>query len=367
MASIAVVAGETSGDIHAGNLVAELKKLLPELKVWAVGGPNLARAGAEIVFECSRIAAMGIAEAAAKLPELARARKTILQRFRAEPPDLFIPVDFGGFNLKIAAEAKKLGIPVIYYIPPKAWAWGHRRVAKVRDCAESVIPILPFEHDFWMGHKVKSDYVGSPVRDFLKTRRFESESDTIALLPGSRVGEVTRIWPKLAEAAHLIAGRRKARFLVARSEGLPKGMPDQSLLAGLDFEVVEGDSQAVMERAALALVASGTATLECALLGTPMVVVYRMNPVTLAIARRAVKVDVIALPNLIAGQIIVPELIQTPADVIAAEALRVMEEPGAMEKMKAGLAEVGEKIGPSGASARAAALVLARLGGKAAP
>lgn len=356
-----MVAGETSGDIHAGNLVAEILRLRPDVKVWAVGGARLKGAGAEIIFDSNAISAMGLAEAAAKLPALARARKAVLSGFYNRKPDIFVPVDFGGFNLRLAAEAKKSGIPVIYYIPPKAWAWGKKRVRHIQERVEEVLPVLPFEHDFWLRHGVKSRYVGSPVKDHLRPRRFSEEADTIGLLPGSRVGEVSRIWPKLAEAARIIADKRKARFLVARAEGLPEGMPDRSLVAGLECEFVEGDSQAVMERSKVVIVASGTATLECALVGVPMVVVYRMNPVTLAIARRVVSVDVISLPNLVAGERIVPELIQTSGAEIAREALAIADDCEARDAQKRGLLKVFEKVGPAGASERAARIILNRL------
>lgn len=365
MAEIAVVAGETSGDIHAGNLVAEMLRRNPSLKVWAVGGARLKSAGAEIIFDSNEIAAMGLAEAAARLPALARARRAVLSRFHAHKPDLFIPVDFGGFNLRLAAEAKKAGIPVIYYIPPKAWAWGKKRVRHVRERVEKVLPVLPFEHEFWLNHGVASEYVGSPVADHLKARRFAAEPDTVGLLPGSRVGEVSRIWPKLAQAARLIASQTKARFLVARAEGLPRGMPDESLMAGLDCEFVEGDSQSVMERSRLVLVASGTATLECALVGVPMVVVYRMNPVTLAIARRVVDVKAISLPNLVAGERVVPELIQTSAAQIAEAALKLIPDGAERSAQVDFLRTVADKVGPPGASGRAAVAILERLEGAA--
>jgi lipid-A-disaccharide synthase len=362
MARIAVVAGETSGDIHAGNLVSRLLKMRPDLEILAIGGERLEGAGARLLSHYSEISAMGLFEVAEKLPALRRAKKKMLALFRDDPPDLFIPVDFGGFNLVLAREAKKAGVPVIYFIPPKAWAWGSSRVEKIRKYCDHLLAILPFEEDFWRGHGVSCDYVGSPVLDHLADRTFAPEPDLIGLLPGSRKSEVTRIWPHLLEAARLISRVKKVRFAVPLAEGL-----DQNLLAdgnseGLELEICEGRSQEVMERSRVCLVASGTATLECALVGTPMVTVYRANPLSLFIARRLIAVPLISLPNLIAGREIVPELVQKPVEETARAALRIFDEGSPREEMLTGLSLVREKIGKPGASEKAAGIILHRMG-----
>ena len=358
-----MVAGETSGDVHAGNLVAALKSLVPDLDVWAVGGQNLARAGAKVAFPSSAIASMGLVEVVGRLGSLLKAKNLVVDRFRRNRPDLFVPVDFGGLNLKLAAEAKKLGIPVLYFIPPKAWAWGSGRVAKVRERVDGVLTILPFENDFWTAHGVEARYVGSPILDHLKARAYSREPGVIALLPGSRVGEIERIWPPMAKAARLLAARGGLRFLVAAAEGLPEGLPDPDPICGLDFEVLRGNSQEAMERASLALVASGTATLECALLGTPMVAVYNVSPVTLFVARLAVKAKYIALPNLIAGREIVPELIQADGALIAETAGKLLDDPIGYANMIENLNSVRLALGDAGASLRAAAQIAGFLDG----
>lgn len=365
MAAIAVVAGETSGDIHAGNLVAAIKGLDPAVDVWAVGGEHLRKAGARVLFPSSEIAAMGVTEVVGKLPAIFRARRAILAEIKANPPDLFVLVDFGGFNLRLAATLKKLSIPVVYYIPPKAWAWGRGRVAKVRERVRRVMTILPFEDDFWKENGVRSDYVGSPIFDHMTDRTRPVEEGVVGLLPGSRRGEINRIWPPMAHAAQLIARVRKLRFLVARAPGLPEGMPDQSLLAGLDFEMLEGGSQEVMERSTACLVASGTATLECALLETPMIVVYNVNPVSLFIAERFVDSSRVSLPNLIAGEDFVPELLQADGEKMAQTLLKLLDSPADLAAMKAKLKAVRNRMGERGASAKAAGIVLEELRGSA--
>lgn len=361
MPQIAVVAGEVSGDIHAGNLVAALRELRPDARVWGIGGERLEKAGAEILYPSSRIAAMGLFEAAGRLPDLMRARRLVVERFDQNPPDLFVPVDFGGFNLGLAAKAKARGIPVVYFIPPKAWAWGGWRVKKIRALVDELLVILPFEEDFWRGHGVPCAYVGSPVLDHLAARRFAAEDDVVGLLPGSRMSEISRIWPLMVRAAQLLAQKRRLRFLVPRAEGLPSDCLKTAEAEGLDLTILDGDAQQVMERARACLVASGTATLECALVGTPLVAVYRVNALTYMIGKRLIKLPFVTLPNLVMGRGIVPELLQTPPVDAAREVFSLLGDTPERRAMLDGYAELRLKMGEPGASARAAARVADRL------
>ena len=250
MPTIALVAGEASGDIHAANLVRSLRQIRPDLSCWAVGGGALQAAGAEIVFPSEAIAGMGLWEAMSRLPALARARRTVLDRFRTSPPDLFIPVDFGGLNLRLASSAQRAGIPVVYYIPPKVWAWGSWRAKKLSEVVDEALVILPFEEEALRGLGVRARYVGSPVLDHLAPRGFEPEADVVGLLPGSRPGEISRIWPLLLEAARGIHEGRNVRFLAPRAPGLPAGLLEEPVAAaGVSVEILDGRSQEVMERA----------------------------------------------------------------------------------------------------------------------
>lgn len=367
MPTIAVVAGETSGDIHAANLVAALRKLRPDVRVWGIGGERLREAGAEVIFDCARIASMGLTEAAGKLPALWQARKLIASRFRTDPPDLFIPVDFGGFNLKLTAMARQSTIPVVYFIPPKVWAWGGWRVKKVRETVDETLVILPFEADFWNGHGVKSTYVGSPVADHVGERRFDPEPDLVGLLPGSRMGEIKRLWPLLVESAKRLSAQRPLRFLAPRAVGLPGDCFDGVDTTGLDLTLVEGRAQEVMERSHLCLITSGTATLECALVGTPMVAVYRAGALSYVIGKRLVDVEFFTLPNLIARRRVIPELLQTGAGEVVEAARPLLDDTPARRAMIAGLEEVRKSIGAPGASERAARIVCERLEGATPP
>ncbi|MDW7711968.1 MAG: lipid-A-disaccharide synthase [Deferrisomatales bacterium] len=366
MPSLALVAGEASGDMHAANLVRALGRLCPDLSCWAVGGPELRAAGAEIAFPSEELSAMGLWEAAGRLPALLRARRAVLERFERTPPDLFVPVDFGGLNLRLALAARRFGIPVVYYIPPKVWAWGGWRAGRLRRAVDEALVILPFEERELRSRGVPARYVGSPVLDHWAPRRFAPEEDAVGLLPGSRPGEVSRIWPLLLEAAGELARGRTLRFLVPRAPGLPPGLLEAPLAGtGLPVEVLDGRAQEVMERARVCLVASGTATLECALAGTPMVVVYRMSRLTYELGRLLVRAPYISLPNLVAGREVVPELVQTGPGPVASKAAALLRDGPVRSAMLEGLAGVRLSLGEAGASARAAEAVrehLDRLG-----
>ncbi|MBI5446235.1 MAG: lipid-A-disaccharide synthase [Deltaproteobacteria bacterium] len=361
MASIFISAGEASGDIHAGKLVRALRELRPSLGVRAVGGESLRGAGAEVVFPMEELAAMGLWEAAGRIPALLRARRTVLSDLECHRPDVFVPVDFGGLNLRLAGAARAAGIPVVYYIPPKVWAWGSWRAKRLREAVEEALVILPFEEELLGARGVRATYVGSPVLDHIGPRSFDPEADTVGLLPGSRAGEVSRIWPLLLEAARLLAARRPLRFLVPRAPGLPAELFALDPGSGLSLEVVTGRAQEVMERSALCLVASGTATLECAVVGTPMVVVYRVSALTYFLGKRLLSVPFVSLPNLIAGRRIVPELVQTSAEAVAGAAEPLLEGGPEREEMLAALAGVRELLGGPGASVRAARRLLTLL------
>jgi len=364
MASIGVVAGEASGDLHAAALVRSLLRMRPGLRVWAVGGAALREAGAEILYPAESLSAMGLFEVAGRLPAILQARSRVLARFAESPPDLFVPVDFGGLNLRLAGAARGRGIPVVYYIPPKVWAWGRWRAKRLGRVADEALVILPFEAEYLRRLGVAATYVGSPLLDHLAPRSREPEPDVVGLLPGSRMGEVSRIWPVLLGAACRLARKRKLRFLVPRAPGVPRDALEGLLpAAGVRVEILDGGSQQVMERSRVALVASGTATLECALHGTPMVVVYRLNPLTYALGRAMVRVPFISLPNLIAGRRIVPELVQQGAAEVATAAEPLLDEGPERDAVVAGLGEVRRILGGPGASERAARRIIGRLEG----
>jgi lipid-A-disaccharide synthase len=358
MPSLFVVAGEVSGDTHGGNLVRALRELRPELSVRAVGGGCLRSAGAEVLFPMEELSAMGLWEAAGRLPALLRARRTVLSAFDRRPPDLFVPVDFGGLNLRLARAAKARGIPVAYYVPPKIWAWGAWRAKRLREVTDRALVILPFEEEYLRRAGIGADYVGSPVLDHLGQRTFQPEPETVGLLPGSRPGEVSRIWPLLLQAARLLGSGRRLRFLASRAPGLADRAIEPPPSGELDLHILPGGAQEVMERSRVCLVASGTATLECAVVGTPMVVVYRVHPLTYGLGRLLVSAPFISLPNLIAGRLVVREFVQPNPQDVAREANRLLPDGEPRSRMVEALAEVRSRLGPPGASRRAAEALL---------
>ncbi len=358
MPTVAVVAGEASGDTHAANLVRELRGLVPDLRVWAVGGSALAAAGAEIAYPSERIAGMGLVEAAGRLPALAEARRRVVDRFRAAPPDLFVPVDFGGLNLRLATAARRAGVPVVYYVPPKMWAWGGWRVRRLREAVDEALVILPFEEAFFLDRGVPARYVGSPVADDVGERAYAPEPDLVALLPGSRPGEVSRIWPVLLAAAKRLARSRPVRFAAAVAPGLDRALLERPLArAGVSVDLTDAHSHDLIARSRVVLAASGTVTLECALVGAPVVAVYRVSPVTYAVGRLLVRVPFFTLPNLVAGRRVIPELLQPAPEAVAREAISLLDAGPARQAVLDGLAEVRASVGGPGASRRAAEAV----------
>jgi lipid-A-disaccharide synthase len=364
--------GEASGDLYAGALTRELRALDPGLRISGLGGPHFAAAGGRLLADYRGVAVTGMTEVLAKLPKLFDTRRTLVAAARAERPDALVVVDFPDFNLRLAREIKRLGIPVVYYISPQIWAWRAGRLATIRAIADRVLVIFPFEETIYRDGGVPVEFVGHPLVDlakasmtrdqFLAARGFSPKAPTVAILPGSRPNEVSRILPDLVASAALIKARVPgAQFIVARAPHL-----DDHLFDSADgLTLVEGEADTVLASADVALAASGTATLQAALHDTPMVVVYRLSKVTYMLAQQLVSLDMFAMVNLIAGEKIVPELAQkafTP-EAVAAEAVSMLTDRDRAARIRVGLARVRERLGGPGASRRAAEAILKVVGG----
>jgi lipid-A-disaccharide synthase len=365
--------GEASGDLYAGALTRELLALDPTLGIAGLGGPQFAAAGGRLVDDYRDLAVTGLTEWIPKLPRLLAARRRLVAAARAERPDALILIDFSGFNFRLAPSIKRLGVPVVYYISPQIWASRAGRLATIRAIADRVLVIFPFEASIYEQGGVPVEFVGHPLVDlakpsatrerFLAGRGLAPSAPTVAMLPGSRPNEVSRILPDLAAAAGLI--RRDipgAQFVVARAPHLDNDLFDavRGDGAGASFTLVEGDTDTVLASADVALTASGTATVQAALHDTPMVVVYRMSPLSYQLARRVVRLDTIGMVNLIAGGKIVPELVQdafTP-EAVAREAISMLTDSDRAARIRAGLATVRLRLGGPGASRRAAEAIL---------
>jgi lipid-A-disaccharide synthase len=367
---------EASGDLYAAALVGALRAIDSTISASGLGGPRFAAAGGRLIDDYRDIAVTGLTEAIAKIPRSYAALRRLVTAARSERPDALVVIDSPDFNFRLAAQVKKLGIPVVYYISPQIWAWRARRLNTIRKIADRVLVIFPFEERIYRDGGVPVEFVGHPLIDlaapsaprdaFLESCGLVPSAPTIAILPGSRPNEVSRILPDLVEAATRIAAAVPgAQFIVARAPHLddrlfgvvplpPAGPPSGP------FVVVEGDTNTVLASSDLALTASGTATVQAALHDTPMVIVYRLSPMTYRLGQRLVTVDTYGMVNLIAGEKIVPELVQhafTP-DAVAREAIEILTNRERATRIRDGLARVRERLGGSGASRRAAEAIL---------
>jgi lipid-A-disaccharide synthase len=367
--------GEPSGDMYAGALAAEILRLEPDAIITGFGGARLRAAGATLVGDFSGLSVTGLIEALRVIPRSLRLYRQLVRAARDHRPDVFVPIDFPDFNLILARGLRKLGVPIVYYISPQLWAWRRGRIRTIRRLVDRMLVIFPFEAPFYEKEDVPVTFVGHPLlemtppmgsrTEFLRQHGLDPERAVVALLPGSRGNELRAILPDMLAAARLIAAKRPGvQFVIARAPHLDDALFEP--LKGWRPDVpppvmIEGAAGEVLTAADVAIVASGTVTVQAALHGCPMVVVYRIAPLSYRLGKPFVHVDTYAMVNLVAGRRVVPELIQdafTP-EATAAEALRVLSDPEYAVRVRTDLAEVRAKLGQPGASLRAAEAVLA--------
>lgn len=363
--------GEPSGDLYAGALTRELRALDPSIHVRGFGGPQFAAAGGELIADYRGLSVTGLTAPIAKLPRTYAVLRRMLASARRDRPAALIAIDFPDFNFWLARGMKRLGIPVVYYIGPQIWAWRGGRLKTMKKIADRVIVIFPFEEKIYREAGVPVTFVGHPLIDLVTRgdkaevlRRYGLSPDapTVAMLPGSRTNEVTRILPGLVGAAGRIrTSVPDAQFIVARAPDLDDALFDVARTPGLGrVAVVDGDTDAVLSAADVVLTASGTATVQTAIHDVPMVIVYRLSAPEYWVGRRLVTVDTFGMVNLIAGEKIFPELIQeafTP-DAVAREAISFLTDSARRARAREGLARVRERLGAPGASRRAAEAIL---------
>ena len=373
---IMISAGEASGDRLGAGLARSLFRLHPGVEILGMGGDEMADAGVRLVQHASEVAVVGFVEVIKHLSTIRRAMGRLETAVRDERPDVLVPIDFPDFNLRLAALVHPAGVPVVYYVSPQVWAWRRGRVRTMRALVRRMLVLFPFEGAFYEAEGVPATFVGHPAaasrerasRETLLPRvGLDPSRPVVALLPGSRAGEAGRLFPiQLDAARELRRSHPSVQFVVPKArtipEGLLEGLAARAGLSGL--KTFEGEYPGILEVADAGAVASGTATLDAALAGLPFVAVYRMQPLSYLIARALVRVDHIALPNLVAGARIVPELVQggcTPAAI--AEALGAfLDDPSRVEVLRSGLGGVRAKLCGDGAFDRAAVAVLEEAG-----
>lgn len=370
-----VVTGEASGDLHGANLIRAAQKLDPDLSFFGVGGEQMTAAGCDIIISGKTISVMGIVEVVGHFPIIWRTFQRIKLILREERPDLLILIDFPDFNLRLAAVAKKLGIPVLYYVSPQVWAWRRGRVKSIAKVVDRLAAILPFEPPLYAGLDIDVEYVGNPLTDqvvvseerepFLRRLGIDPVLPVVGLFPGSRGTELRFNLPTLLATARVVLkAHPHTRFLVPAAATLGAESIKTAISAAggddLPLTVVAESVYNIANAANAVLAVSGTVTLQVALVGTPLLIIYRVAPLTYAIGKRLIKVPFFGLPNIIAGQEVAMERVQDGADpeILGAELNQILSDPAHAAALRQGLALVREKIGPGGCSERVAAMAI---------
>jgi len=357
---ILVSAGEASGDLYAGRLVSTLRGRFPEAEFFGCAGHHMVQAGVRPVVHAASLAVVGLAEVVSHIPRIYSEYRRLVGACRRERPQLAILTDSPDFHLRVARKLKRLGIPVVYLVAPQVWAWRRRRIRQIRRNVDRLLCIFPFEEDFFRRHGIAAHYIGHPLarmvrpafkrEEFLQKHGFMTERPVITVLPGSRIGEAARHLPALRKAAAILHRETGAVFILATPFGIPSQLSAKEGANGPDFRVVEGETWDAIAHADLALAASGTVTVEAALLGTPMVTFYKVSAASWMMGKWLVDVPFYSMVNLVAGRAVVPELIQNDmtGERIAAEARRLLEDSGARERMRRGLREVAARLSTDG-------------------
>jgi len=371
-----VVAGEASGDLHGARLLSELRRLVPGVSAFGLGGDEMRAAGLDAVAHSAEISVVGITEVLKILPRARQIFAALLAEVDRRGTRLAVLVDFPDFNLRLARELKARGLEVVYYISPQVWAWRRGRVKMIARLVDRMLVLFPFEVDFYREHRVQVVHVGHPLVDevpVLPSAWDAGETDEaseaggpfrVALLPGSRSSEVGALLPVMLESVRRLAASLPIEVRLIKAPTIALEVLEEAVaLSGLPVGIVAEDRFRSIAGSHLALCASGTATLEVGLLGTPMVVVYRLARWTYLVARLLVRLPNVSLVNLVLGRRVVPELIQGGAtpERIAAEGARLLADREARDAMRAGLAELRGRLGQGGASARAAREVASLL------
>jgi lipid-A-disaccharide synthase len=358
---ILVSAGEASGDLYSAALVERLRARLPNAEFYGCAGPRMRRAGVRAVVEAESLAVVGVVEVVSHIPRIRKQFHRLIEAARRDRPDLAILTDSPDFNLRVARRVAALGVPVVYLVAPQVWAWRRGRLRAMRRNIDYLLCIFPFEEEFFRRAGVPATYVGHPLAamvrpslprdEFLRKHRLPQDRTLVALLPGSRRGEADRHLPALLDAVERIYRTHAASFALAIPSGFlaptdPGLTHFKERASRLPIQVIEGETWDVLAHAGLALAASGTVTVEAALLGTPMVTFYRVSPLSWMLGKLLVNVPFYSMVNLVAGKKLVPELMQNEmsGQRLAAEAVRLLNDPAERDQMRRGLRDVAAAL-----------------------
>ena len=370
--SILIIAGELSGDVQGGKLVTAIKKISPDVKITGIGGDNMEAAGMELLHHIREMSFLGFTEVIKHLPFISKVMNELTDWIETNRPETIVLIDYPGFNLRLAKKAKRSGSRIVYYISPQIWAWGAGRIKKISRLIDQMIVVFPFEEELYKSAGVKVDFVGHPILEGLNSRSsresfFEKhglglDDPVIGLLPGSRAQEVENLYLPMLEAVELM---KKELPDLQTVTGVSSSLNENIYLnieAGMDLEH-SSETYDVMQHSDLLFVASGTATLESACLGTPMIIVYKVSSISWLLGNMLVKLKNIGLVNIVAGEPIVPELLQSEVTGtrLASEGLSLLGDNTLMKDTRKKLLMVKESLGKTGASQRAAEIIVNRI------
>ena len=369
--NILIIAGESSGDLYGAHLVRALQEHSPGVSFFGIGGPEMKKAGVEILYPIDELSIIGVFEVLGKLGVIRAAFRALTQKIDRTKTDLAILVNYPGFNLKFAIELKKRGIPVVFYSSPQVWAWGKWRLGIIKRCVDKMIVFFKFEKDFYWKNGVEAEFVGHPLVDIVKTTgeldkmRSGGASKTVSLVPGSRRSEINNLFSPMLKAAEIIWSKDNGvRFLVTKHPEMPADIYLKKMRAHeLPLTLVDGKTYDCLAASDLAIVASGSVTLEAAILKTPMIITNRISLLNVILYLLLVRLANVGLVNIIAGKRVMPELLQYDAtpERIAAEALDMLNNAERYRQLKEDLDYVNILVGPPGASSRAAEIILKML------